>query len=74
MKDILYSFECFYHFHDHLLLKADWIIPSHRPPEEWPHQGKIEIENFELRYRENLPRTLKNLSCFIEKEEKVSVA
>jgi len=56
-----------------LTREADWIVPSHRPPEEWPHQGKIEIENFELRYRENLPRTLKNLSCFIGKEEKIGI-
>ena len=55
-------------------LQADWIIPSHRPPEEWPHQGRIEMENFELRYRDHLPLVLRDINCAIAVREKVSVA
>ena len=54
--------------------QADWIILAHRPPEEWPHQGRIEIENFELRYREQLPLVLKDMNCAIREKEKVCVA
>ncbi|XP_068732803.1 multidrug resistance-associated protein 1-like isoform X2 [Montipora capricornis] len=53
--------------------EADWIIPSHRPPEEWPNLGRIEIENFDLRYREQLPRVLKDLNCVIDVKEKIGI-
>lgn len=55
------------------VIQADWIIPSHRPPDEWPHQGRIEIERFNLRYREQLPPALKDINCAIGAKEKVSV-
>lgn len=54
------------------VFQADWIIPSHRPPSEWPHQGKVEIEHFDLRYREQLPLVLKDINCTIGAREKVS--
>ena len=53
--------------------QADWVIPSHRPPDEWPHQGRVEIERFDLRYREQLPVVLKDINCAIGAKEKVSV-
>ena len=54
-------------------IQADWIISSHRPPDEWPQQGRIEIERFDLRYREQLPLVLKYINCTIGAKEKVSV-
>ena len=53
--------------------QADWIIPSHHPPEEWPDWGRIEVENFDLRYREQLPLVLKDMNCTISGTEKVRV-
>ena len=55
-------------------MQADWIISSHRPPGEWPHQGRIEIERFDLRYREQLPLVLRDVNCVIGAKEKVRVA
>ena len=54
-------------------IQADWIISSHRPPDEWPQQGRIEIERFDLRYREQLPLVLKDINGTIEAREKVRV-
>ena len=54
-------------------LQADWVISFHRPPDEWPDQGRIEIERFDLRYREQLPLVLKDISCAIGAKEKVRV-
>ncbi|KAJ7390661.1 Multidrug resistance-associated protein 1 [Desmophyllum pertusum] len=53
--------------------EADWVIPSHRPPDEWPHQGRIEIERFDLRYREQLPVVLKDINCAIGAKEKIGI-
>ena len=55
-------------------MQADWIISSHRPPGEWPNQGRIEIERFDLRYREQLPLVLRDVNCVIGAKEKVRVA
>ena len=53
--------------------QAEWIIPSHRPPSDWPRQGRVEIEHFDMRYREQLPLVLKDINCIIGAREKVSV-
>jgi len=53
--------------------EAEWIVSSHRPPDEWPHQGRIEIERFDLRYREQLPLVLKDISCAIGAKEKIGI-
>ena len=66
-------FSCFPHIIT-AVLQADWTIPSMRPSAEWPHQGRIQMENFDLRYREQLPLVLKGINCAFEVREKVSVA
>ncbi|XP_022801988.1 multidrug resistance-associated protein 1-like isoform X2 [Stylophora pistillata] len=53
--------------------EAEWIIPSHRPPSDWPHQGRVEIEHFDMRYREQLPLVLKDINCTIGAREKVGI-
>lgn len=53
--------------------EAEWIIPSHRPPSDWPHQGRVEIEHFDMRYREQLPLVLKDINCIIGAREKVGI-
>lgn len=53
--------------------EAEWIIPSHRPPSDWPRQGRVEIEHFDMRYREQLPLVLKDINCIIGAREKVGI-
>ena len=34
----------------HAGLQAEWIISDSRPPDDWPKQGNIAIEEFDLKY------------------------
>jgi ABC-type multidrug transport system fused ATPase/permease subunit len=40
---------------------------------DWPAEPKISLENFSLRYREELPLVLKNISLKIEAGERVGI-
>ena len=44
-----------------------------KPPASWPSKGDIEFENVTLKYREDLPPTLKNLSFRIHGGEKIGI-
>ncbi|XP_028271684.1 multidrug resistance-associated protein 5 [Parambassis ranga] len=43
------------------------------PAPSWPQQGKITFQNVEMRYREDLPLVLKNLSFTILPEETIGI-
>ncbi|ELP94857.1 canalicular multispecific organic anion transporter, putative [Entamoeba invadens IP1] len=43
------------------------------PPDNWPTQGKIELENYQFRYREGLPLVLKGVSAVINDNEKIGI-
>ena len=60
-----------YIFFFHAGLQAEWIISDRRPPDDWPEQGNIAVEEFNLKYREGLPLVLKNINCNIKPGEKV---
>jgi ABC-type multidrug transport system fused ATPase/permease subunit len=47
---------------------------NEQPPKEWPELGKIEFKNVSLRYYENGPKVLKDLSFQINPCEKIGVA
>ena len=44
-----------------------------RPPESWPNEGCLNIENLSLTYFEGGPRVLKDISLHISSKEKVGV-
>jgi len=52
--------------------KAD-IIPSHRPDSKWPQEGVVSIKNLVMKYRENLPAVLNDISLDIRRTEKIGV-
>jgi len=52
--------------------EAPWITDV-RPPENWPVNGAIDFEKFELRYREGHDLVLKGLDWHIGSKEKVGV-
>ena len=58
-------------FFCHAEPQAEWIISDSRPPDDWPEQGNIAVEEFDLKYREGLPLVLKNINCNIKPGEKV---
>jgi ATP-binding cassette subfamily C (CFTR/MRP) protein 1 len=39
--------------------EAPAIIPDHRPPADWPHEGQIEFRDLQLRYRPGLDLVLR---------------
>ncbi|CAI2349449.1 unnamed protein product [Caenorhabditis sp. 36 PRJEB53466] len=51
--------------------EAEWTVPGRA--ETWPETGKIELEGFSMRYRENLPLVLKNMSLKIRGGERIGV-
>ncbi|KAK8793492.1 hypothetical protein WA158_004851 [Blastocystis sp. Blastoise] len=52
--------------------ESNMIIEDHRPPENWPTEGAIKFDNFEMRYR-NGPKVLKGVNMDIHPMEKVGV-
>ncbi|XP_063314810.1 MIT domain-containing protein 1 isoform X2 [Pelobates fuscus] len=67
------SVERINYYIDNLESEAPSKIPEESPPDDWPQQGAIKFENVEMRYRENLPLVLKNVSFSIGPQEKVGI-
>ena len=51
--------------------EAEWINPDNRPTDDWPIEGRVDFDGFDLQYREGLPLVLKNIDCSFEPGEKV---
>ncbi|CAN0521528.1 unnamed protein product [Scytosiphon promiscuus] len=47
--------------------------PGCRPKANWPAKGSIEIRNMSMRYRDDLPRVLKDLTLSISGGSRVGV-
>lgn len=47
-------------------------VDKKSPPKDWPKDGKIEFKGLSLRYSENSPRILKNLSFQIDSKVRTS--
>ncbi|KAL2613213.1 hypothetical protein R1flu_024905 [Riccia fluitans] len=59
--------------YSNLTSEAPLVIEDHRPPVDWPDEGKIVLDKLQFRYRANAPLVLKGVSCVIEAREKVGV-
>ena len=66
------SVERIRYYIDNIKPEADMIIPDHRPPENWPSEGAIKFDNYEMRYR-NGPKVLKGVNLDIKPQEKIGV-
>ncbi|XP_052070591.1 multidrug resistance-associated protein 1-like isoform X3 [Mytilus californianus] len=53
--------------------EADWIVENKRPEHDWPNEGKVEMDNYGVRYREGLELVLKSISCKIAPCEKIGI-
>ena len=49
------------------------LIPSNKPPPDWPREGKITMDCVAFQYSSELPLVLKNLNFMIKPAEKVGV-
>nr|XP_048721612.1 multidrug resistance-associated protein 1 isoform X1 [Caretta caretta] len=53
--------------------EAPWCTEQTAPPNNWPHEGKVEFRGYGLRYREDLDLVLKNINVTINGGEKVGI-
>lgn len=52
--------------------EAPAIVPNNRPPQNWPSEGKISLQNMVVRYRPELPAVIDRLSFSTNAKEKVN--
>ncbi|XP_069394999.1 ATP-binding cassette sub-family C member 2 [Paralichthys olivaceus] len=52
--------------------EAEWVNDN-RPPENWPEEGKLEFDNYMVRYRPGLDLVLHGVTCDIEGTEKIGI-
>ncbi|TSP25420.1 Canalicular multispecific organic anion transporter 1 [Bagarius yarrelli] len=52
--------------------EAPWITDN-CPPKDWPTVGKIQFENYKVRYRPELELVLHGITCNIEDTEKIGI-
>ncbi|CAO3569188.1 unnamed protein product [Mortierella alpina] len=53
--------------------EAAEIIDDHRPPQDWPAQGRVDFVNYETRYRPGLDLVLRGVTCSIRPHEKIGI-
>ncbi|XP_030501864.2 ABC transporter C family member 10 [Cannabis sativa] len=53
--------------------EAPEVIEENRPPANWPHVGKVEIHDLQIRYRANSPLVLRGISCTFEGGHKIGI-
>ncbi|EMS64661.1 ABC transporter C family member 8 [Triticum urartu] len=49
------------------------IISDRRPAPSWPSEGKINLENLRVKYRENAPTVLRGITCTFAAGNKIGV-
>ncbi|KAL2341766.1 hypothetical protein Fmac_009706 [Flemingia macrophylla] len=53
--------------------EAPWKIADRSPPQNWPSEGNIELDNLQVRYRPNTPLVLKGITLTLRGGEKIGV-
>lgn len=53
--------------------EAPTIIDNSRPPPSWPWNGKIELQDLQVRYKENLPIVLRGVTCMFPGGKKIGI-
>ena len=53
--------------------EAPETIKSRMPEKDWPSRGEIRLHHVGMRYRENLPLVLKNVTCTIKAGERIGI-
>ncbi|XP_064172603.1 multidrug resistance-associated protein 1 [Anguilla rostrata] len=59
--------------YDHTEKEAEWTSEPSTLPPGWPTKGHIHIQNFGLRYREDLELAIRDISVTIQGGEKVGI-
>uniref|UniRef100_A0A7N2RAZ0 ABC-type xenobiotic transporter n=1 Tax=Quercus lobata TaxID=97700 RepID=A0A7N2RAZ0_QUELO len=53
--------------------EAPAIIEDSRPPSSWPENGTIEMNDLKVRYKENLPVVLRDVTCKFPGGKKIGI-
>lgn len=53
--------------------EAAWEVANSSLPRDWPEQGRVEFQDFQVRYREGLELVLRGISFTVEGGEKVGI-
>merc|ERR1712203_613419 len=53
--------------------EAPWIWPDNRPEKAWPQAGMMEFEDYGLRYREDTPLVVEDISVKVDGGQKVGI-
>ncbi|KAL2914170.1 Transporter of the ATP-binding cassette (ABC) [Polyrhizophydium stewartii] len=53
--------------------EAPAVIPDNRPPQNWPHQGAVDIRSLSLKYSPDGPLVLRDLTVSFGAQEKIGV-
>jgi len=54
-------------------LEAPWVFPDTRPEQAWPAEGEVEFLNYGLRYREDTPLVVEDISVTVAGGQKVGI-
>uniref|UniRef100_M8AHX3 ABC transporter C family member 13 n=1 Tax=Aegilops tauschii TaxID=37682 RepID=M8AHX3_AEGTA len=57
----------------HLPSEPPAVISDRRPAPSWPSEGKINLENLRVKYRENAPTVLRGITCTFAAGNKIGV-
>ncbi|XP_073131517.1 ABC transporter C family member 10-like [Henckelia pumila] len=57
----------------HIPSEAPEVIEQNRPPVNWPTEGKVEIQNLQIKYRPDSPLVLRGISCTFEGGHKIGI-
>ncbi|XP_004296300.1 PREDICTED: ABC transporter C family member 10-like [Fragaria vesca subsp. vesca] len=57
----------------HIPSESPEVVEGNRPPANWPVVGKVEIQNLQIRYREDTPLVLRGISCIFEGGHKIGI-
>ncbi|CAG09356.1 unnamed protein product, partial [Tetraodon nigroviridis] len=52
--------------------EAQWVTDN-RPHDNWPKDGKLDFQNFKVRYRPGLDLVLHGITCNIQSSEKIGI-
>eukprot|EP00253_Pinus_taeda_P030801 PITA_30801 len=57
----------------HIPSEAPAVIEDHRPTDNWPSHGKVELQDLKIRYRSNSPLVLRGITCTFEGGKNIGI-
>ncbi|EPS64169.1 hypothetical protein M569_10611, partial [Genlisea aurea] len=57
----------------HIKGEAPEIIVENRPPASWPTEGRVEIQDLQIRYRAEAPLVLRGITCTFHGGHKIGI-